>query len=108
MGVTLLDLGRCEEALQHLDRAIDLYKIHRNHRYSVKIGHDCKVVSECFAARALWMVGRPDEPSKRMQWALAFARELSHPQTLVIAQHFSARRVPIGIGARKGTGCAVR
>jgi predicted ATPase len=91
MGVTLLDLGRCSEALPHLEQAIALYAKHRNHPYTVFIGHDCEVVSECFAARALWALGRPDEAVQRMTRGLALATQLCHPQTLVIAQHFNAQ-----------------
>jgi len=91
MGVTLLDLGRCTEALPHLDQAATLYTTHRNHPYSVFIGHDCKVVSDCFAARALWALGYPDQAAERMRLALDLARELAHAQTLVVAAHFAAQ-----------------
>ncbi len=91
MGVTLLDLGRGTEALAHLDQALSLYDANRNHPYTVFIGHDCRVVSECFAARALWVLGYPDRASERMRGALAFAQELSHPQTLVVARHFAVQ-----------------
>jgi DNA-binding winged helix-turn-helix (wHTH) protein/predicted ATPase len=91
MGVTLLDLGRCTEALEHLDQATALYKTHHDHPYTVFIGHDCKVVSECFAARALWALGYPDQALERVKQGLALARELSHPQTLVVGAHFAAQ-----------------
>jgi DNA-binding winged helix-turn-helix (wHTH) protein/predicted ATPase len=91
MGVMLLELGRGAEALEHLDRACGLYPAHHNHPYTLTIGHDCKVVSECFAARALWALGYPDAASRRMQEALAFARELSHPSSWVFAAHFASQ-----------------
>jgi hypothetical protein len=91
MGVTLVDLGRCTEALEHLNQACDLYKTNRNHRYTVFIGLDCKVISDCFAARALWALGHPNEASERMRTGLGLARELAHPQTLVAAEHLAAR-----------------
>jgi predicted ATPase len=91
MGVTLLDFGKCSEATQHLGEAIALYDRHRKHPYSVFIGHDCKVVSECFMARALWALGQSDHAVERIGRALALARDLSHPQTLVVAQHFAAQ-----------------
>jgi predicted ATPase len=55
----------------------------------LNIGHDCKVLSECFAARALWTLGFPDAASRRMEGALAFAKELGHPQSSVGAAHFA-------------------
>src|SRR5262249_42118896 len=91
MGVALLDLGRCMQALEHLGEATRLYKKHRNHRYTVFIGQDCKVVSECFAARALWALGYPYQALAKVNEALAFARDLSHPQTLVVAAHFASQ-----------------
>jgi DNA-binding winged helix-turn-helix (wHTH) protein/tetratricopeptide (TPR) repeat protein len=91
MGVTLVDLGRCREALAHLEEAARLYEASGRHAYAVFIGHDCKVVSGCFAARALWALGYPDRALQRVQEALALARELSHPQTLVVATHFAAQ-----------------
>ena len=90
-GVTLLDLGECTEALEHLDKASALYPANRNHRHTLFIGHDSKVVSECFAARALWALGYPDRATVHMNDALTLARELAHPQTLVVASHFSAQ-----------------
>jgi predicted ATPase len=91
IGVTLVDLGRSSDALLHLNEAIKLYATHRNHRYAAFIGHDCKVVSECFAARALWALGYPDRAEERMAAALAHARDLGHPQTSVVAAHFLAQ-----------------
>src|SRR5262249_19982900 len=81
IGVTLVDLARHNEALEHLDEATSLYENHRNHPYKVFIGPNCKVVSDCFAARALWALGYPDRAERRIHAALALARKLSHPQT---------------------------
>ncbi len=91
MGGALVDLGRCNEALKHLDEATALYAAHRNHRYNVFVGRDCKVMCECIAARALWALGYPDRAAERMAGALALAQELGHPQTLVVARHFAAQ-----------------
>lgn len=91
IGGVLVLLGRCSEALPHLDESAALYDTHRNHRYSVFIGRDCKVICECFAAKALWALGDPDAAAERMTGALALARELGHPQTLVVAGHFAAQ-----------------
>jgi tetratricopeptide (TPR) repeat protein len=89
MGATLIELGKCTEALEHLDRASNLYSANQHHPYTLNIGHDCKVLSECFAARALWTLGFPDVALRRVQGALAFAKELSHPQSSVGAAHFA-------------------
>ena len=100
MGATLIEMGKCTESLEHLDRASWLYTANRHHPYTLNIGHDCKVLSECFAGRALWTLGFPDAALRRVQGALAFARELAHPQSSVGAAHFACevhqlRREPL-------------
>ena len=91
MGSALVEQGKCSEALEHFNQASSLYPANRNHPHSLTIAHDCKVVSECFAARALWALGNPDGALERMQGALAFARELSHPPSWLFAAHFSTQ-----------------
>ena len=91
LGATLVILGRFEEALEHLDQATGLYATQHNHRFSALIGRDCKVISECFAARALWALGDPDQAAARTAGALQLARELGSPQTLLVAEHFAAQ-----------------
>ena len=89
-GATLIEMGRCAEALEHFNQASHLYSANRHHPYTLTIGHDCKVLVECSAARALWALGFPDTALERMQGGLAFARELSHPQSRVAAGHCAA------------------
>jgi DNA-binding winged helix-turn-helix (wHTH) protein/tetratricopeptide (TPR) repeat protein len=91
MGSAMLEQGKCREALEHFNRASSLYAEHNNHPYTLTIAHDCKVVSECFAARALWRLGDAEGALKRMDEALAFARELSHPASWIFAAHFCAQ-----------------
>ena len=91
MGSALVEQGKCAEALEHFNQASSLYAAHRNHPYTLAIAHDCKVVCECFAARALWALGDPDAALHRMQGALAFARELSHPASWIFAAHFAVQ-----------------
>lgn len=90
-GAALLEMGRCAEALEHFDLAMGLYPANRNHPYTLTIAHDCKVICECFAARALWALGNPKRASERMNNALAFARELGHPRSWVLTAHFAAQ-----------------
>ena len=90
IGVIRLELGEFAKALEHLETASALSDSNRHRRYMWFIGHDCKVVSECYAARAQWALGYPDRAAARMHNALALARELSHPHTLVVASHFAA------------------
>jgi predicted ATPase len=90
MGATLIEMGKCSEAIEYFDRASRLYTTNRHLPFTLmNIGHDCKVLCECFAARALWTLGFPDAALKRAEGALAFARELAHPQSSIGAAHFA-------------------
>jgi predicted ATPase len=89
-GSTLLEMGRCSEALERVDRASQLYSVNPNSQTLIS-GRDCKVLSECSAGKALWALGFPDAAMRRMQVGLEFARQLSHPQSLAYATHFSAQ-----------------
>ncbi|HEY2363005.1 MAG TPA: AAA family ATPase [Candidatus Angelobacter sp.] len=91
MGSALIEQGKCVEALGHFDQASALYQTNGNHPYTLTIAHDCKVVCECFAARALWALGKPDDALQRMQEAEAFATQLSHPASRVFVAHFAAQ-----------------
>lgn len=90
-GSVLVILGRSQEGLEHLDQAVRLYEVHGSRRGKVFITRDCKVVSDSFAARALWMLGQSDQAAQRMAKALAFARQLGHPPTLVEAGYSAAQ-----------------
>lgn len=91
VGAALVVHGRYAEGLEHLEKGSALYATNSNHRYSIFTGLDCKVICECFAARALWALGYPDIAAKRTNAALELARKLAHPQTLVVAGHFAAQ-----------------
>ena len=91
VGGALVDIGRCAEGLKHLDQASALYLEHRDHQHRVFINRDCEVVCACFASRALWALGFPDQAAERMAAGLALAEDLGHPQSLVIARHSAAQ-----------------
>lgn len=91
MGATLIELGRCTESIEYFDRASHLYSANRHLPYTLTIGHDCKVLTECSIARATWTLGFPDAALARMQAALAYARQLSHPESLVAAAHLASQ-----------------
>ena len=105
-GVTLVDLGRFEEAIAHLDTVTRLYEAARRSGQVSFAGQDPNVIAECYAARALWALGEPDQALARVERALSFARELSHVETLVIATRFrgahpsASRRGVLDTGAQ--------
>ncbi len=92
LGAVLVLLGQCSEALKHLEKGAALNAEHYDHSNKVFTGgFDNKVMVECFAALALFPLGYPDQSAERLATGLALARELDHPQTLVVAQHVAAQ-----------------
>ncbi len=89
-GAAFVDLGRFREALEHCDRVSALYDSTRHRSYVSFAGQDPKVVSECFAARALWAIGDSDAALERVERAVSLARDTSHAESLLIATHFNA------------------
>jgi DNA-binding winged helix-turn-helix (wHTH) protein/predicted ATPase len=89
-GVTLVDLGRFEESIQHLDEVPPLRVSHPRRPHGSFPGQDPEVTSDCYAARALWALGYPDRALARADRALSVARELSHTESLIVAAHFAA------------------
>jgi tetratricopeptide (TPR) repeat protein len=89
-GSTLLEMGRCSEALEHVDRASHLYSVNP-YPPTLISGRDCKVLSECSAGKALWALGFPDAAMRRMRIGLDFARQIAHPQSLAYAAQFSTQ-----------------
>ncbi|MBV8107729.1 MAG: AAA family ATPase [Hyphomicrobiales bacterium] len=90
LGVTMLALGQFAAALQHLEDVIAIYDPTRHASMAFGYGQDSGVVCRSHAAWALWFLGYPDQARKRNDEALALARQLSHPYSLVIALDFSA------------------
>ena len=88
----LVLLGRCSEALGHLEKGSELYSTYGNHRYSALGNFNSKVMFECFTALALLELGHIDKSAERLTAGLALARELGHPHTLVTTLHVAAQR----------------
>ena len=90
LGVCLVDLGSFKEAMEHLRTVSALYDEGGYSVHAAFAGQDPKVVAECFAARALWALGAPDQAVQHIERAVLLARGLSHVQSLVVANHFAA------------------
>ncbi len=91
LGAVLNLVGRCSEALEHLEKGKALCATHHDGRNSVFVNFDSEVMFECFAALSLLPLGYPDQSGGHLAAALARARELGHPQTLVVALHMAAQ-----------------
>src|SRR6185369_17292131 len=89
-GTTLFWAGDFAPARHHFEQGIHLYdpQIHRSHAFVY--GHDPGVYSTSILAFALWLLGYPDRALEKTNQALALARELAHPFSLVSALHRAA------------------
>jgi len=92
LAAVLVLSGQCFEALEHLEKGAALYAWHHDHSNMVFTGgFDNQVMVEGFAALALFPLGYPDQSAARLEGSLRLARELNHPQTLVVAGHMAAQ-----------------
>jgi adenylate cyclase len=91
IAAVLVLLGRCSEALEHIEKGEALYSTHRNQQNRVFVSFDSKVMFDCFGALALLALGYPDQSTGRLTSGLALARTLAHPETLVVAGHVAAQ-----------------
>jgi predicted ATPase len=89
LGDVSCQMGQLVFAKENLEKAISLYDRGRHRTLTFRFGVDAGVNSLSYVARVLWFLGYPDQALKRINEALALARELSQPQTLVFAEVFT-------------------
>jgi class 3 adenylate cyclase/tetratricopeptide (TPR) repeat protein len=88
LGQSLYYLGNMPAGLSHLEKAVSLYDppVHSalTARYAAI---DAKVHCEEVTAYLLWKLGYPDQAMRKAEQALAWARRLSQPYSLVFAEY---------------------
>ena len=91
LGDTLYWLGEFTRSREHLEQGIALYRFdeHRGlaHQHA---GYDPGVACLIFSAYALWYLGYPDRAVRRIEEAIALARELSQTFSMIMAVEFGA------------------
>lgn len=90
LEITNTHLGNFELALGHYEKALALYDPAQHRDDSFLYALNPGVAMPCFAAWALWFLGRTDEAVKRMDEAVALALELSEPHGLAHAKLFAS------------------
>ncbi len=90
MEVTLMHLGEFELALEHFEKALSLYDPERHRNDSFRYSLNSGVASQCHAAWALWLLGRPDQALDRIEKAMTLARELAEPHGMAHALLFAS------------------
>lgn len=81
-----LDIGELPSTKGYAEQGFMLYdRLHHGQLGSVYGGHDPGVCSRIHAAKALWLLGYPDQALQTIEAELAMATELSHPYTSWLA-----------------------
>jgi DNA-binding SARP family transcriptional activator/predicted ATPase len=84
LGFICFGLGEYDVAHAHLERVISLYDWVQHHRPFVLLrGSDAGTSALAYDASCLWCLGYPEQAAERSREALALARMLDHPFSLV-------------------------
>ena len=83
LAQTLLVLGEFPRAREHAELGMAVYEPHLHRPQVALVQQDPGVTCLVTAAQALWYLGYPDQALQRSHAALALARELEHPYSLV-------------------------
>jgi class 3 adenylate cyclase/predicted ATPase len=89
-GWTWCCLGALPAARQHLEDSILRYTPDQSRAPAFRMGQDPGVACRAYAARALWLLGYPDQALARIHEALTLAHELSHSYSLAFARCMAA------------------
>jgi predicted ATPase len=89
-GWTWCCLGALPAARRHLGECIARYTPDQSRAPAFRMGQDPGVACRAYAARALWLLGYPDQALARVLDALALAHELSHSYSLAFARCMAA------------------
>lgn len=87
LGQTLYFLGDFPRARQHLESSFTRYRAQDHAAHIVLYGQDPGVVSLAQNARALSLMGYPDQAIRQADAAIALAKEVAHPYSLALAQY---------------------
>jgi len=92
MGQLACLSGEFAVARAHLEQAIAGYDSRRHQNLDIPSGFpaDLGVFSRCFLAHTLWHLGDADQSLRRMDEALALAKQLAHPYSRALALAYTA------------------
>ena len=81
--------GSFSKSLQHIDAAIELYKPAWAREFVSHYVQDFGSTAQCIASWTLWSLGLVDTAAERARLALAHARSVGHPFTIVYTLAFA-------------------
>ncbi len=92
LGVALFWQGAFMRSRMHLEQALAHYDPQHTHTHLALYTQDPRVVCLIRLAENLWALGYPDQAHRTGQEALALARALAHPFSLVYAAYYDTQR----------------
>jgi class 3 adenylate cyclase/predicted ATPase len=85
LGLTLLYMGEVVAARKHCEQGVAHYDAQRHRALAIEYGHDPAMSSLIFEAKALWLLGYPEQSLRQSQASVTLAQGLAHPFSLVYA-----------------------
>ena len=85
VGAALCQLGRLTESRDHFEAALALYDPVRDRTSALVYAIDSRVMCLSWLSLVLVILGYPEQALARNREALAYARELAHPNTTAVA-----------------------
>jgi class 3 adenylate cyclase/predicted ATPase len=84
-------LGELDSVEHHSQCGLSLYDPQQHFHLALRYGgHDSGVCGRQMRAKALWLLGYPDQALQSIRGALVLARDLAHPFSLALALLFGA------------------
>jgi len=84
-------LGELDSVEHHSQCGLSLYDPQQHFHLALRYGgHDSGVCCQQMRAKALWLLGYPDQARQSIRDALVLARDLAHPFSLALALLFAA------------------
>ena len=90
VGVVRFFAGEFQAAGDHLERGITLYDIQAHGRHALRYVEDPGETCLTYVARALWVLGYPDQAVARSEQAIAVAQTIAHAASIAEAMVWRA------------------
>jgi adenylate cyclase len=97
MALTMFHLGEFTSSLYHAEEAIAHYDAEQHRSLAFVYSQDPKAICLGWAAKALWMLGYPEQALRSSRAGVAWAEELDHPYTMAFVL-WQAATIHIGRG----------
>ncbi|MFQ5974562.1 MAG: adenylate cyclase, partial [Alphaproteobacteria bacterium] len=88
-GTCAFYTGRFGVSRVHMEKVVAIYDPRRDGHLAGAFGQDPGVMARIYLAWTLWITGHTEQALTTMNEAVALARQLGHPQSLILALYFA-------------------